>query len=315
MVASALRCFDYSLRAHHDGRNFTEDSVSSLIGFHPTLKRSDRYVGNLDHSVSEDLLCALFSQIGVVRGCKIIREDSFILAADLRLPVPAEQRQAFLAHANDVMYSQSRPGRKLAKRTTEERSCRLRCRPLTFYLDAFEHYENDVDLDYSIEIESRSKHKLKIEKPRLEYLVEGRMKKLSSSILFHISSYSFRAALHQRAFRKPQEVHPLKGLDFHSGQLFRLMGKLTRGDLRAVLNLESRLRYKSSFNYDDNYDDDNNDEKQKSVSHMRLIRFVPICRLECGVDPSLESATAVASVSVILTSSCQRLVELLLAIA
>ncbi|KAG7190395.1 hypothetical protein KM043_006501 [Ampulex compressa] len=32
------------------------------------------YVGNLDHTVSEDLLCALFSHIGVVRGCKIIRE-------------------------------------------------------------------------------------------------------------------------------------------------------------------------------------------------------------------------------------------------
>lgn len=32
------------------------------------------YVGNLDGSVSEDLLCALFSQIGAVKGCKIIRE-------------------------------------------------------------------------------------------------------------------------------------------------------------------------------------------------------------------------------------------------
>lgn len=32
------------------------------------------YVGNLDISVSEDLLCALFSQIGPVKGCKIIRE-------------------------------------------------------------------------------------------------------------------------------------------------------------------------------------------------------------------------------------------------
>lgn len=33
-----------------------------------------RYVGNLDASVSEDLVCALFSQIGPVKGCKIIRE-------------------------------------------------------------------------------------------------------------------------------------------------------------------------------------------------------------------------------------------------
>ena len=32
------------------------------------------YVGNLDQSVHEDLLCALFSQIGPVKGCKIIRE-------------------------------------------------------------------------------------------------------------------------------------------------------------------------------------------------------------------------------------------------
>lgn len=32
------------------------------------------YVGNLDATVSEDLLCALFSQIGQVKGCKIIRE-------------------------------------------------------------------------------------------------------------------------------------------------------------------------------------------------------------------------------------------------
>jgi len=31
-------------------------------------------VGNLDASVSEDLVCALFSQIGPVKGCKIIRE-------------------------------------------------------------------------------------------------------------------------------------------------------------------------------------------------------------------------------------------------
>ncbi|CAG5107308.1 Similar to Tia1: Nucleolysin TIA-1 (Mus musculus) [Cotesia congregata] len=32
------------------------------------------YVGNLDPSVSEDLLCTLFSQIGPIKGCKIIRE-------------------------------------------------------------------------------------------------------------------------------------------------------------------------------------------------------------------------------------------------
>lgn len=32
------------------------------------------YVGNLDGSVSEDLLIALFSQMGSVKSCKIIRE-------------------------------------------------------------------------------------------------------------------------------------------------------------------------------------------------------------------------------------------------
>lgn len=32
------------------------------------------YVGNLDHSVSEELLCALFGQMGTVKSCKIIRE-------------------------------------------------------------------------------------------------------------------------------------------------------------------------------------------------------------------------------------------------
>lgn len=32
------------------------------------------YVGNLDVSVTEELLCALFSQMGEVKGCKVIRE-------------------------------------------------------------------------------------------------------------------------------------------------------------------------------------------------------------------------------------------------
>lgn len=34
------------------------------------------YVGNLDQSVTENLLIALFGQIGIVRNCKIIRETS-----------------------------------------------------------------------------------------------------------------------------------------------------------------------------------------------------------------------------------------------
>lgn len=34
------------------------------------------YVGNLDQSVTEDLLCALFGQMGAVKSCKIIREAS-----------------------------------------------------------------------------------------------------------------------------------------------------------------------------------------------------------------------------------------------
>ena len=32
------------------------------------------YVGNLDLSVTEELMLALFGQIGPVKGCKIIRE-------------------------------------------------------------------------------------------------------------------------------------------------------------------------------------------------------------------------------------------------
>ena len=32
------------------------------------------YVGNLDYSVTEELILALFGQIGPVKGCKIIRE-------------------------------------------------------------------------------------------------------------------------------------------------------------------------------------------------------------------------------------------------
>lgn len=32
------------------------------------------YVGNLDLSVTEELLCALFGQMGPVKGCKIIRD-------------------------------------------------------------------------------------------------------------------------------------------------------------------------------------------------------------------------------------------------
>ena len=32
------------------------------------------YVGNLDNSVTEELILALFGQIGPVKGCKIIRE-------------------------------------------------------------------------------------------------------------------------------------------------------------------------------------------------------------------------------------------------
>ena len=33
-----------------------------------------RYVGNLDPTVTEELLVTLFSQLGSCKGCKIIRE-------------------------------------------------------------------------------------------------------------------------------------------------------------------------------------------------------------------------------------------------
>lgn len=32
------------------------------------------YVGNLDHSVTEELICTLFASMGPVKSCKIIRE-------------------------------------------------------------------------------------------------------------------------------------------------------------------------------------------------------------------------------------------------
>ncbi|GIY25035.1 RRM domain-containing protein [Caerostris darwini] len=34
------------------------------------------YVGNLDPTVTEDLILALFGQIGPVKGCKIIQESN-----------------------------------------------------------------------------------------------------------------------------------------------------------------------------------------------------------------------------------------------
>ncbi len=34
----------------------------------------DRYVGNLDPSITEEFLMALFGQISPVKGCKLIHE-------------------------------------------------------------------------------------------------------------------------------------------------------------------------------------------------------------------------------------------------
>lgn len=33
------------------------------------------YVGNLDHSVTEELICTLFSKMGPVKSCKVIRDS------------------------------------------------------------------------------------------------------------------------------------------------------------------------------------------------------------------------------------------------
>ncbi|EGI69050.1 hypothetical protein G5I_02220 [Acromyrmex echinatior] len=56
------------------------------------------YVGNLDHVVSEDLLYALFSHIGSVRSCKIIRENCALLSSpspsSLSSPLPASKLKA-----------------------------------------------------------------------------------------------------------------------------------------------------------------------------------------------------------------------------
>ena len=39
-----------------------------------SFKLFNRYVGNLDPSVTEELIVVLFGQIGTVKGCKIIHE-------------------------------------------------------------------------------------------------------------------------------------------------------------------------------------------------------------------------------------------------
>jgi len=49
---------------------FFTDVIYNLI----ILKFLDRYVGNLDPSVTEELIVVLFGQIGTVKGCKIIHE-------------------------------------------------------------------------------------------------------------------------------------------------------------------------------------------------------------------------------------------------
>ena len=40
-----------------------------------TTGNTTLYVGNLDHSVTEELICALFSQMGPVKSCKVIRDS------------------------------------------------------------------------------------------------------------------------------------------------------------------------------------------------------------------------------------------------
>lgn len=72
---TVIHCFDCSLRillksSRHKGINQESKEHIKMEEANPKTL----YVGNLDHSVSEDLLCALFGQMGAVKGCKIIRE-------------------------------------------------------------------------------------------------------------------------------------------------------------------------------------------------------------------------------------------------
>ena len=46
------------------------------------------YVGNLDPSVTEELIMVLFGQIGTVKGCKIIHEVKFVQTWDLYQSFP-----------------------------------------------------------------------------------------------------------------------------------------------------------------------------------------------------------------------------------
>ncbi|CAG9565173.1 unnamed protein product [Danaus chrysippus] len=75
------------------------------------------YVGNLDASVTEEFLCALFGQIGEVKGCKIIREPGndpyafleFTNHASAATALAAMNRRVFLDKEMKVNWATS-PG-------------------------------------------------------------------------------------------------------------------------------------------------------------------------------------------------------------
>lgn len=61
--------------------NYSKSPVFSIydllsIYYYQFYHFSFSYVGNLDPTVTEDLILALFGQIGPVKGCKIIQEVS-----------------------------------------------------------------------------------------------------------------------------------------------------------------------------------------------------------------------------------------------
>ena len=78
------------------------------------------YVGNLDFSVTEELILALFGQIGPVKGCKIIREpgggdpycfvefthhaaaSAALTAMNRRVCLGKEMKVSFLLYGQDV---------------------------------------------------------------------------------------------------------------------------------------------------------------------------------------------------------------------
>lgn len=73
MKHNHVLCKYFSIQIFITGRKPSCTSFTYSINY---IILNGRYVGNLDPSVTEELILALFGQIGPVKGCKIIHEVS-----------------------------------------------------------------------------------------------------------------------------------------------------------------------------------------------------------------------------------------------